>query len=180
MIQFARTLTLALALGVSLALAGCSEPALDDPPADGTADGPIEITDNPPPLPPEAEDVHPTEGPHHGSLIELGGEEYHGELVHDETGGTVTVYVLDGSAKKVVPIDSPAVTINVKHAGGASQFQLAAQADETDPEGRSSRFVTDDAELGKLLDAEGAEARLTLKIEGKSYSGAIAHEHDHE
>ena len=29
------------------------------------------------------DDVHPTEGPHGGHLIELGNEEYHAELLHD-------------------------------------------------------------------------------------------------
>jgi hypothetical protein len=175
MMQITRTATVALALCVPLALAGCSQPTADEQPTDG----PVEIADNPPPPPPDGEHAHPSEGPHHGSLIELGGEEYHGELVHDEKAGTVTVYVLDGSAKQAVPIDAPAVTINVKHASGADQFPLKAQPDASDPEGRSSRFVSNDAKLARLLDAEGTEARLMLKIEGKSYNGLVAHEHEH-
>ena len=49
---------------------------------------------------------HPTEGPHHGSLIELGDEEYHGELVHDDKAGTVTIYLLDSSAREAVAVKS--------------------------------------------------------------------------
>ncbi len=50
--------------------------------------------------PPATVDVHshPTEGPHHGTLIELGKEEYHAELVHDDK--MVTIYILDSAAKK--------------------------------------------------------------------------------
>lgn len=170
-----RFLPLVLALLVPLSLAGCSQPAADDQ----NADGPVELSENPPPPPPDGEDGHPTEGPHHGSLIELGGEEYHGELVHDDEAGTVTIYVLDGSAKEAVPVDAPEATINVKHDGRAEQFQLAAKPDAGDPEGKSSRFVSEDRELAEHLDEEAADARLVLKIGGKSYSGAIAHDHDH-
>ena len=48
--------------------------------------------------------AHPTEGPHHGSLIELGKEDYHAEFVHDDTTDTVTIYILDAAAAKAVPI----------------------------------------------------------------------------
>ena len=123
------------------------------------------------------EHEHPSEGPHHGSLIELGNEEYHGELVHDEESGKVTIYILDGSATQAVPIDAGEVTVNLVQDGKPEQFQLMASPDEGDPQGKSSRFVTEDKALGTRLDAEGAEARLTLQIEGKSYSGKIAHDH---
>jgi len=123
---------------------------------------------------------HPSEGPHHGSLVELGGEEYHAEFVHDEETGTVTVYVLDGAAKEVVPIEATEISINLKHDGQGEQFKLAASPDEGDPEGQSSRFVSDDAELGEDLHREGAEAQLVLQIAGKAYRGKIEHDHDHD
>ncbi|QDT31826.1 hypothetical protein [Thalassoglobus polymorphus] len=123
---------------------------------------------------------HPTEGPHHGSLIELGAEEYHGEMVHDEKAETVTIYVLDSAAKAAVPIDATEITINVKHGEKGAQFKLAAQPDEGDPEGKSSRFVSSDKKLGEDLHDEQTEATLVLSIGGKSYRGKIAHDHDHE
>ena len=57
-------------------------------------------------LPPATVDVHahPSEGPHHGTLVELGNEEFHAEVVHDDK--SVTVYVLDAGATKAVPIDA--------------------------------------------------------------------------
>jgi hypothetical protein len=124
--------------------------------------------------------AHPTEGPHGGSLIELGNEEYHAEMVHDDVAGTVTIYLLDSAAKASVPVDSAEVTVNVTHEGRGEQFKIAASADQSDPQGKSSRFVSSDAELAKELDHEHAEAQLAVTINGKPYRGAIEHHHGHE
>ncbi len=121
---------------------------------------------------------HPSEGPHHGSLIELGNEEYHAELVHDDAAGTVTIYVLNAAATQAVPIEATEVTINAKHDGTPEQFKLAATPEPNDPEGKSSKFVSSDAELATHLDEEGAEPTLVLMINGKSFRGTIAHDHD--
>ena len=118
---------------------------------------------------------HASEGPHHGSLIELGNEEYHAELVHDETTGSVTVYVLDAAITQQVPIDASEITINVKHDGTPKQFKMAASPDANDTQGKSSRFYTNDKELGEHLDEEGSDPKLVLTIDGKSFRGTIAH-----
>ena len=122
---------------------------------------------------------HPDKGPHGGSLIELGKEEYHAELIHDEAGGTVTIYVLDSSAKAAVSIAAKEVTINLKHDGKGEQFTLAAQPQESDAKGKSSRFVSKDKELASDLDAKGAEARLVIDINGTSFTGDLHHDHNH-
>lgn len=158
-----------LTLTSALFLSGCGS-------KEKTPDGPQQISDAPPPLPPGASG-HPTEGPHHGSLIELGKEEYHGELVHDDDAGTVTIYLLDGKVSNQVPIEAAEITVNVSHDGRPEQFQLAAQPDEGDPQGKSSRFVSNDKELAHHLDEEGVDARLVVKIGGKSFNGKIAHSH---
>lgn len=122
---------------------------------------------------------HPTEGPHHGDLVELGNEEYHAEIVHGD-GGEVTVYVLDSKAATSVPITATEVTINLSHDGQAEQFKLPAVRDASDPEGQSSRFTLKDEELAGDLDAEGTNAKLVIVIDGKSYSGKIEHHHEGE
>lgn len=124
--------------------------------------------------------AHPSEGPHHGALVELGNEEYHAEILHDEGAGTVTIFVLNGSATEQIPIDAIEVTINVKHDGELEQFTLTASPDENDPQGKSSRFVSNDQELAHHLEEHDAEPRLVLSINGKSYRGMIVHDHDHE
>lgn len=121
--------------------------------------------------------AHADHGPHGGDLVELGKEEYHAEVVHDDATGKVTVYVLGSDAKKAEPIEATTVTINVKHDGKGEQFQLAAAPQEGDGEGKSSRFVSEDKELAADLEHD---ARLVLEINGKSYSGAIKHDHGHD
>lgn len=123
---------------------------------------------------------HPTEGPHGGSLIELGEEEYHAELVHDEKAGTVTIYILDAHAEKATPIEATELTINLKHDGMGEQFKLAATPEAGEPAGKSSKFTSTEAELAEDLDHEGADAQLVVNIDGKQYRGAVAHDHDHE
>lgn len=119
---------------------------------------------------------HPAAGPHGGDLVELGEEEYHAEVVHE--GGSVTVYMLDGSAKNASPVDAADITINLVHDGKPEQFKLAAVPQEGDGAGKASRFVSDDAELAKDLDA-GVEARLMMNVGGTPYNGQISHGHDH-
>lgn len=119
---------------------------------------------------------HPTEGPHHGELVELGNEEYHGEIVH-EMNGWVTVYVLDRLAKNTVPIEAAEVVINLSHNGKPEQFKLPASPNAGDPPGKSSRFAFEEGSLGEALDAEGNAAKLVVTINGKQYTGNIDHCH---
>jgi hypothetical protein len=109
-------------------------------------------------------------------LIELGNEEYHAELLHDDQ--SVTIFILNAAADEQVPIAATEITINTKHDGQPEQFQLLASPDQSDPAGQSSRFVATDADLATHIDEEGAEHKLVLTINGKSYRGDIAHDHD--
>lgn len=127
---------------------------------------------------PAAVHAHASVGPHGGSLIELGNETYHGEILHDDS--QVTIYVLNGSADQQVAIAAAEIAINGSSDGSPMQFSLAATPDEGDPTNRSSRFVGSDSGLVAMLDAENAKAQLVVSIEGKSYRGAIAHRHDHD
>lgn len=165
------TLTLTLA-GLSFVCAGCAEGTSTTSPE--TAPPPATVGDH------AHDHDHPSEGPHHGELIELGGEEYHAELVHDEDSGSLTIYVLDGTATQTVPVESQEIVINATIDGQPQQFKLAAAPDEGDPEGTSSRFVSTSAELAAHLDEEGSSPQLVLTIKGKSYRGKITHSHDHD
>lgn len=123
--------------------------------------------------------AHPDHGPHGGALIELGNEKYHAELLHDEKSQTISVYVLDGTAKQEVPIPAKFVRINIKRAGKGEQFQLKPAPQKTETAGKTARFALKDATLCDRLHAEGIDARLVVEIEGKSYSGRVVHSHDH-
>lgn len=121
---------------------------------------------------------HPSEGPHHGDLVELGKEEYHAEIVHGKE-GNVTIYLLDHEGKKPVPTEAKQVIINLVHQGKAEQYKLPATPDKGDPAGKTSRFSLTDKHLMEDLDAEGTMAKLVITINGKQYTGKIAHEHEH-
>lgn len=164
------------AVWAALTLAGCGKAATD-----GTG-----TLTTPPPATVEegghghdhGAHAHPSEGPHHGDLVELGNEEYHAEMVHGE-GGAITVYILDGAAKAAVPVEATEILLNVTHDGKPEQFRLPAMPEATDPTGKSSKFNLVNADLAKHLDDEHTTAKLVVTITGKQYTGKVEHKHDH-
>lgn len=154
------------------AIVGCEQSNSPSQPAKETSSA--LSMDMPPPSTVEIH-AHPSEGPHHGTLIELGKEEFHAELVHDDK--SVTIYILDSAAKLAVPIEASEIVVNLLHDGKPEQFKLAAVADAGDPSGKSSRFVSNDAELAGHIDDESAKPKLSVTINGKGYRGVIAHDH---
>lgn len=155
-----------IALAACVPLAGCEE----RPPANAVS-APPATTSAPP---------HPTEGPHHGSLIELGNEEYHAELVHDEPSGAITIYILDSAATEAVPIEAAEVAINITRDEQPEQYTLAASPAANDPPETSSQFASSQTELAAALDHPATNAQLVATIRGKQYRGAISHHQDHE
>jgi hypothetical protein len=121
--------------------------------------------------------VHPDKGPHGGELIELGEDEYHAELVHDDATKEVSIYILDAAAKAAVPIEATEIVINLKHEGQPEQHKLTAVPQADDPQGKSSRFTAKgNVDLEGDLHHEGAEPRLDVTIDGKPYIGKIEHD----
>ena len=121
------------------------------------------------------EHEHPSEGPHHGELIELGSEEYHAELVDDDAARSVSIYLLDSSAKNSVPTtESDSVSLNGVVNGEPKQYRLARLPD-------GGLFKSDDATLFQSLhDPKASRWRLNVSIKGKSYNADIEeHEHNH-
>lgn len=124
--------------------------------------------------------AHPTEGPHHGALIELGKEDYHAELVHDDATDTVTIYILDSSATKPVPIAAKQLTLNMRAGGKSQQFMLAAQPQQGEVAGSASAFAASGKQICQAIDAKGASGRLNVDIGGKVYVGNVdGHSHNH-
>lgn len=169
---FNRTFLLSSMLVLTVGLLGCEAPTT--PPASETADQHEDDHGHD-----HGDHGHASEGPHGGPLIELGNNEYHAEVVHDESAGSVTIYILDSAATKQVPIESAEISINAVHDGQPVQHKLPARPDEGDPEGKSSRFVSSDADLVSHLHEEEANAKLVVSIKGKSYRGTVVHGHDH-
>jgi hypothetical protein len=133
------------------------------------------------------EHAHADMGPHDGHIIELGSEEYHAELTHDDEANKVGVYLLGDDAKTAKPIEAASVTINVLADGQTSQYQLPATPQAGEEAGKASYFELVDETLCKLVagksEAKNTQARLSLDIGGKPFGGVIetdAHEHDHD
>ncbi len=126
------------------------------------------------------EDHEHEKGPHGGSLVELGDEEYHAEIVHDEKEGQVTIYILGADAKTAVGIEAKEVAVNSKVKGAGVQIKLKSVPQKKDKAGLSSRFASKDKELIELLDNPEASSVLRVSIKGKAYSGKIEHEEDHD
>lgn len=119
-------------------------------------------------------------GPHNGHLIELGsGEAFHAELIHDDKTHRVTVFILDGTAKKNVPIAQPELVINIVNGGTPKQFSLAAVSQANELRDMASCFQLENEELCTALCATDCKGRLAVSINGKQYVGEIEH-HDHE
>ncbi|TWU45482.1 hypothetical protein Q31b_06540 [Novipirellula aureliae] len=148
-----------------VATTGCQPPESD------VAPGPLSEADH------DHDHDHPSHGPNGGTLIELGDEEYHAELVHDDV--SVTIYLLDSAAAEPVRIAEQELVINVLHDGAPEQFKLLANPDAGDTDGKSSRFTIEDDHLASHMDDDAAAPKLSVTIDGTPYSGEISH-HDHE
>ena len=116
-------------------------------------------------------------------MIELGREEYHAELTHDEEMKKVTVYLLDKAGKTAVNSADAELALNLVVDGKPLQAKLVAEPQEGDVEGQSSRYSVVDEAVLEALEAPKTTGRLTVNINGKSFSGKVEHlehsEHKH-
>jgi predicted small lipoprotein YifL len=113
-------------------------------------------------------------GPHEGTVFDFG--KYHSELCIDHAKKQATIYILDGNAKKGVPVATDKLLLSIK----TPQFQVEMKAERQkgDPEGKSSRFVATHENFGKQQEFEGT---LSGTIDGKNYLGDFKEEeHKHE
>jgi len=123
--------------------------------------------------------AHPSTGPHDGHLIELGKEEYHAELIHDDASKSVTIYLLDGKVQQTISTDAPELMLNLVINEKPLQFKLTPSPGDLDAEGKASRFASCDEQLLAALESENTSGRLNITINGKPYSGDVEH-HGHE
>jgi hypothetical protein len=166
-----------LAFFVMSASLGCGSDSADETAA--------QLDGAPPPLPPGVGDdenaahAHPTEGPHGGHLIELGNEEYHAELLHDENTHTVTIHLLDGPATQAVSVPLPEITLQLFRNNEFENYILTAAANGEAVSGGVSQFEIIDEDLcSALCHDEELRGRINVTIDGTPYVGTIEH-HSH-
>ena len=92
-----------------------------------------------------AQHHHHHPAPHGGTLVELGKEAAHLELVLDRRAGGLTVYVLDGEAQRAVRVAQTELDVHVNgpDAGARTRVVLRASANVLTGEtvGNSSQFT---------------------------------------
>lgn len=117
------------------------------------------------------------EGPHGGTVIELG--KYHGEFVVDHAKKQATVYILDVKLKNAVPLATPKLLLSIKQP--TFQTDLVAAPQDGDPMGKASRFIATHDNFGKEQEFAGT---VSGEIDGKPYLGDFQEEahadHDHD
>ena len=123
--------------------------------------------------------VHPTHGPHGGELLEIGKEEFHAELVVNESKKQMVIYLLDKDAKSFIAIEAPFLAANFMLAGKPVQVQLKSIPQDFDQNGLSSCFGAVSPELIDALHAAKSDPKLAVRIRNKSYVTKIIHKHDH-
>ena len=115
--------------------------------------------------------AHGEKGPHGGSIVELGKEEFHAEIVLDHDAHTLRVFVLAKDAKTAHPTSATEVVVAIE---GKDAVTLKAAPQEGDGEGKSSRFeLVDEKLVDAILDAKFLHGDLRIAIGDKPFSGHI-------
>jgi hypothetical protein len=160
------SLQLIIAAAVAVWVGGCNRAAnhSEKAPKDGVA----------------KEHDHAHHGPHGGHLMEIGEEQYHAEWTHNES-GKVTFYILDGEAKKEVPIAAEEIAIDVKIGENPPKtYKLVAVSPM---EGKSATFEIVDKQFEAVFDqlkSPGIVLTLHANINGTQFDPVIKeHEHGH-
>lgn len=117
----------------------------------------------------------PTEfGPHNGHRITLENAPFSGEIIFDESNQQLTLYLLDendnGYSK---PTDNLKIDLQVP----TPSVELQFQPNERDEDG-DSPYQTDQGSVPQSIkNEEQLRGKLTVSVGGKTYQGAITHNH---
>lgn len=113
-------------------------------------------------------------GPHGGSIVELGDEEYHAEVVVDGKTNALTVYMFGSDAKTAAPIAATELAV-----AGDKSLTLKAVPQEGDGDGKASKFeLVDEVLVGPIAKDGFLHGDLKLEIDGKPYRGEIDYHFD--
>jgi len=109
-----------------------------------------------------AHEHHP---PHHGTLVVLGEEFAHVELLLDPATGGLTAFVLDGEAENPVKITQASLLIKVKTRNGSTTLKLRPVANALTGETASdtSQYQGSSKKLKGLSKFEGSIVRIKAK-----------------
>ncbi|PAY16875.1 hypothetical protein CKO51_24360 [Rhodopirellula sp. SM50] len=110
-------------------------------------------------------------GPHGGTIADWGGGKYHVEFTVDHDKTQATAYVLGGDEKTPAPIDADSIELNI--VDPELTVTLNPSPEESDPDGKASRFIGTHEKLGVVQEYEGS---MTGVIDGTPYTGDFKEE----
>lgn len=130
----------------------------------------------------EGAHLHYGAGPHGGAVVELGGDDYHAELVFDHDAHALQVFLLKADAKSPLPTKTAEATLAQDE---GKSLSLKASPLDGESDGLSSRFqIVDEALVHSILEKGFLHGDLTVQIDGKSFKSHldlhfdnIKHEH---
>ncbi len=163
---------------VGLAIAGCGQKSSSPtgPSAQSAGGGQAKIGDH-------GNTGHSHVAPHGGQVQAVG--DHHFELTFDGAGGQFTLYVLGAEESKADPIAEQEIALQVRDEGTGEfkSVKLAANPQEGETGGKSSRFVGSNDELAKLANftavvrvpvAAGSHRVSFQFVGGKPISAGVA------
>ena len=114
---------------------------------------------------------HHDHPPHGGTVVKLGDEEYHLELVLDGTSGKLQAYLLDSELESFVRSTSASIEITATVSGASRDLVLAAVANPETGEtvGDTSLFEADAEWLKTTAHFDGVLKAIAIR--GTTYSG---------
>lgn len=124
----------------------------------------------------DAHHHHHHVAPHGGHLIELGDHLLNAEVLLEADTGRLVIYLLDAHAENTAPVALEQIEFDVE---GGTPIVLAAEPQDNDPPGHSSRFVAS-GDAVTVDDIEELHGSLTIEVDGQSYTGELSHDHGHD
>lgn len=168
----ARMMRLGTAAGLLASLiAGCSGPKPSaQPPASAVATTAAEAT--PAGMQKADDEFHDHEAPHGGSLIEVGEEFAHLELLLDAATGRLTAYALDGEAEQSVRLAQPSIVMSLAMPSVSSPVEVTLAPVENaltgEKAGDTSQFTAVVPALRGQTAFQGSVASLAIR--GRTFS----------
>ena len=115
--------------------------------------------------------------PHEGTLVEWGDEEYHPEFTVDHKAKQVTVYLLDGTAKKAPNVDAAKITdLKLTINNVAPPITVDLKHDPAKSGDKGIAFVATHDKFATEMEFKG---NISGKVDGKPYSGDFAEKDEH-
>ncbi|MCI0387666.1 MAG: hypothetical protein MOB07_02695 [Acidobacteria bacterium] len=114
------------------------------------------------------EGEHEHSAPHGGTLVELGEEFAHLEIVLDAAMGKLTAYALDGEAEKAVSLEQPELEIAVKAPRATIKLGGVANSLTGETSSDTSEFAGQSDKLKGASELDGVIKAVSIK--GKQFN----------